>query len=96
MWVLARRKRRSCCQGKTVGVDSTTLEANAAMKSIVRKDTGEDWKEYLTRLMKEEGAIEEDDEPPDEELRRFDKRRKNKKVSNEDGSRGRPTAASRR
>jgi hypothetical protein len=41
--------------GKTVGVDSTTLEANAAMKSIVRRDTGEDWKQYVTRLMKEDG-----------------------------------------
>jgi hypothetical protein len=54
------------------------------MKSIVRRDTGEDWKEYLTRLMKEEGVIEEDDTPSDEELRRFDKQRKDKKVSNEE------------
>ncbi|HEX4613331.1 MAG TPA: transposase, partial [Urbifossiella sp.] len=38
--------------GKTVGVDRTTLEANAAMRSIVRRDTGEDWKEYVTRLMR--------------------------------------------
>jgi transposase len=70
--------------GKTVGVDSTTLEANAAMKSIVRRDTGEDWQEYVTRLMREEGAIEPEHEPTDEELRRFDKGRKNKKVSNEE------------
>ena len=55
------------------------------MKSIVRRDTGEDWKEYLTRLMKEEGLIEEDDDPPsDQELRKFDKSRTNKKVSNEE------------
>jgi transposase len=70
--------------GKTVGVDSTTLEANAAMKSIARRDTGEDWQEYVTRLMREEGAIEPEQEPTDEELRRFDKGRKNKKVSNEE------------
>ncbi len=70
--------------GKTVGVDSTTLEANAAMKSIVRRDTGEDWQEYVTRLMREEGAIEPEQEPTDEEVRRFDKGRKNKKVSNEE------------
>jgi transposase len=70
--------------GKTVGVDSTTLEANAAMKSIVRRDTGEDWQEYVTRLMREERAIEPEQEPTDEELRRFDKGRKNKKVSNEE------------
>jgi len=44
-------------KGKTVAVDSTTLEANAAMKSIVRRDTGEDWNEYLRRLLREqEGA----------------------------------------
>jgi transposase len=70
--------------GKTVGVDSTTLEANAAMKSIVRRDTGEDWKEYVTRLMKEDGTIQADEEPTDEEVRRYDKRRKNKRVSNEE------------
>ena len=44
------------------------IEANAAMKSIVRKETGEDWKEYLKRLMIEAGEIEEDDEPNDEDL----------------------------
>lgn len=71
--------------GRTVGVDATTLEANAAMKTIVRRDSGEDWKEYLTRLMREEGLIEDEDTPTDEELRRFDKQRKKqgkKKVSN--------------
>jgi transposase len=68
--------------GQTVGVDSTTLEANAAMKSIVRKDTGEDWKEYVTRLMREDGAIEAAHEPTDDEVRRYDKKRKNKTVSN--------------
>ena len=70
--------------GTAVGVDSTQLEANAAMKSIVRKDTGEDWKDYLRRLMLEEGLIDEDDEPSDEELARFDRARKGKKVSNKE------------
>ena len=68
--------------GKTVAIDTTLLEANAAMRSIVRKESGEDWKAYLTRLMKEEGLIEDDDEPTDEELRKFDKGRKQKTVSN--------------
>ena len=45
--------------GKTVSVDSTMLEANAAMKTIVRKDTGEDWREYLTRLAKAAGIDNE-------------------------------------
>src|SRR5204862_4369015 len=85
VWVLALAHEKKLLKGKTVGVDSATLEADAAMKSIVRRDTGEDWKEYLTRLMKEEGLIEEDDDPPsDEELRKFDKSRTNKKVSNEE------------
>jgi hypothetical protein len=66
--------------GKTVAVDSTTLEANAAMKSIERKDTGEDWKAYLTRLAQAEGI----ENPTDEDLRRFDKKRTGKKVSNDD------------
>jgi IS5 family transposase len=85
VWVLQLAQEKKLLKGQTLGVDSTTLEANAAMKSIVRKDTGEDWKEYLTRLMQEEGLIDEDDEPPsDDQLRRFDKQRKNKKVSNEE------------
>jgi transposase len=70
--------------GKTVGVDSTFLEANAAMKSIVRRDSGADWKAYVTGLMRAEGVIEATEEPSAEEVRRYDKKRKNKKVSNED------------
>jgi transposase len=54
---LAAEKKLSF--GKAVGVDSTTLEANAAMKSIIRRDTGEDWKQYVVRLMREEAVIAE-------------------------------------
>jgi transposase len=81
-FVLTIADAKKLLSGQTVGVDSTTLEANAAMKSIVRKDTGEDWKEYVTRLMREDGAIEAEQEPTDEEVRRYDKKRKNKTVSN--------------
>jgi transposase len=81
-FVLQVASEQGLLKGKTVAVDATTLEANAAMKSIVRRDTGEDWNEYLKRLMQEEGLIDEDDDPSDEELRRYDKQRKNKKVSN--------------
>jgi IS5 family transposase len=85
VWVLRLAQEKKLLKGQTIGVDSTTLEANAAMKSIVRRETGEDWKEYLTRLMQEEGLIDEGDEPPsDDQLRRFDKQRKNKKVSNDE------------
>jgi transposase len=83
-FVLRIAAGKKLLSGKTVGVDSTTLEANAAMKSIVRKDTGEDWKEYVTRLMREDGTIESDETPTDEDVRRYDKRRKNKRVSNEE------------
>ena len=83
-FVLRIALEKNLLSGKTVGVDSTTLEANAAMKSIVRRDTGEDWKEYVTRLMKEEGVVAADAQPTDEEVRRYDRTRKNKKVSNEE------------
>ena len=46
--------------GKTVGVDSTLLEANAAMKTIVRRDSGDDWKGYLRKLAVEAGIDEPD------------------------------------
>lgn len=83
-WVLNLAREKQLLVGRRVGVDSTTLEANAAMKSIVRKDTGDDWKQYVKRLMVEAGEIESDDEPTDEELRKFDRQRGGKKVSNED------------
>jgi transposase len=83
-FVLRIAGEKKLLAGKTVGVDSTTLEANAAMKSIVRRDTGEDWNGYVTRLMREDATIEADEEPTDEEIRRYDKKRQNKRVSNED------------
>jgi transposase len=79
--VLQLLRDKGLLKGKTVAVDSTNLEANAAMKSIVRRDTGEDWNDYLRRLLKEEQGIEN---ATDEELRRFDRQRKNKRVSNEE------------
>ena len=66
-------------KGKTIGVDSTTLEANAAMKSIVRRDTGESYMAYLKRLAEAEG-IEAKDAAA---LVRMDRKRK-KKTSHED------------
>jgi transposase len=80
VFVLKIAADKKLLQGKTVAVDSTTLEANAAMKSIERKDSGEDWKAYLTRLAQEAGI----ENPTDEDLRRFDKKRTDKKVSNDD------------
>lgn len=79
-FVLELAAQQGLLRGRTVAVDATTLEANAAMKSIVRKETGEDWKAYLRRLAEEAGL----EDPTDEDLRRFDKKRKGKKVSNEE------------
>ena len=61
-------------KGKTIGIDATTLEANAAMKSIVRRDTEESYTEYLKRLA-EVAGVEASDEAA---LRRMDRRRKRK------------------
>ena len=78
-FVLKLAQDNKLLRGKTVAVDSTTLEANAAMKNIVRKDTGEDYTAYLKRLLAEEGV----EDATDEEARRFDRTRK-KTMSNEE------------
>lgn len=83
-FMISIAERKKLLKGKVAAVDSTMLEADAAMKTIVRKDTGEDWKDYLKRLMQEQGLIEEGDEPTSEELQRFDRNRQDKKVSNEE------------
>ena len=53
----AAAKDQGLLKGKTLGVDATDLEANASMKSIVRKDNGDDWREYLRKLYEEENGI---------------------------------------
>src|SRR5450432_4182492 len=78
-WVLERLAQGGLVKGKTIGVDSTTLEANAAMKSIVRRDTGESYMAYLKRLAEAEGIEAEGAVA----LLRMDRKRK-KKTSNED------------
>jgi transposase len=78
-WVLERLAQGGLIRGKTIGVDSTTLEANAAMKSIVRRDTGESYTAYLKRLAEAEGVEAADAAA----LRRMDRKRR-KKTSNED------------
>jgi len=78
-FVLECAQEQGLLKGKTVAVDATFLEANAAMKSIVRRDTGEGWGEYIKRLAEEEGV----ENPSDDDARRLDRKRK-KSVSNED------------
>ena len=67
-------------KGKTLGIDASTMDANAALRSIVRKDTGEKYQEFLERLAKESGI----ETPTKDDLARFDKKRKGKKTSNND------------
>ncbi len=78
-FVLSIAAVKKLLKGKSTAVDSTFIEADAAMKSIVRRDTGEDWKEYVRKLMAAEGL----EDPTDEDLRKFDKKRK-KKVPNKE------------
>jgi transposase len=79
VFVLSLLEQQGVLRGKTVAIDATTLEANAAMKSIERKDSGEDWKQYLQGLAKAEGL----EQPSEADLRRLDRGRKDKKVSNQ-------------
>ena len=79
-FVLKVAHEKKLLKGQATAVDATLLEANAAMKSIVRRDTGDDWKAYLRRLAEEAGI----ENPTDEDLRRFDKKRTGKKVSNKE------------
>lgn len=78
-WVLQALGREGLIDGKTLGVDATTLEANAALRSIVRRDTGESYQEFLQRLAKESGI----ETPSREDLARLDKKRR-KKGSNKE------------
>ena len=78
-FVLTEVARRGMLRGKTIGIDATSLEANAAMRSIVRRDTGESYMEYVRRLAVEAGLDGDDDEA----VRRMDRKRK-KKTSNEE------------
>ncbi len=80
LFVLNLLRERGLVRGKILGIDATTPEANAAMKSIVRKDGGDGWKDYLRKLAAAEGI----ENPTDDDLRRIDRQRPGKKVSNED------------
>ena len=78
--VLAIAHEKHLLKGKTIGVDSTTLEANAAMRAIVRTDTGEYYQAYLRWIAKDAGI----DNPTDDALIRLDLARTDKTTSNTD------------
>ena len=78
-WVLKRLAAEGLVSGKNLGVDATTLEANAALKSIVRQDDGASYDEHVAGLMKTEGV----EDPTPAERQRFDRKRK-KSLRNRD------------
>ena len=78
-WVLEVLAEKNLLKGNTIGVDATTLEANAALRSIVRRDTGEAYEEFLKRLAKESGI----ETPTREQLAKLDRKRP-KKGSNDE------------
>src|SRR3954462_9202446 len=77
-WVLQRVAERGLVRGERIGVDASTVEANAALRAIVRRDSGEGYREMLTRMAKESGI----ETPTAEDLIRLDRKRKGKTLSN--------------
>src|ERR1700739_4384538 len=81
-WVVKILSEEGLIQGRTIAIDATTLEANAAMKNIVRRDNGQSYDDYLKGLAKAAGI----ENPTREELARLDRKRK-KKGANEEWER---------
>ena len=79
-WVLRRLAEHGLLQGDRIGVDASTMEANAALRSIVRRDSGEGYREMLKRLAMESGIAT----PTADDLIRLDRRRKGKRLPNAD------------
>jgi transposase len=78
-WVLKILRKHGLADGQSVCIDATTLQANASMKSLVRRDTGQTYDDYLRQLAEAEGL----ENPTKEQLARLDRKRK-KKASNDD------------
>ena len=79
-WVLKLVAGRGLLKGERIGVDGSTMEANAALRTIVRRDNGESYRAMLTRMAQESGI----ETPTAEDLARFDRKRKGKTLSNAD------------
>jgi transposase len=79
-WILGRLAEHGLIKGDRIGVDASTMEANAALRTIVRRDTGEGYREMLRRLAVESGI----ETPTADDLIRLDRQRKGKRLSNED------------
>ena len=79
-WVLALIAERGLVRGERIGVDASTMEAHAALRAIVRRDTGEGYRAMRTRMAQESGIAT----PTAEDLIRLDRKRKSKTLSNEE------------
>src|SRR5512143_777971 len=79
-WVLAPIARHGLVKGERIGVDASTMEANAALRTIVRRETGETYREMLKRMAAESGI----ETPSADDLVRLDRARQGKKLSNAD------------
>src|ERR671921_1082527 len=79
-WVLERLAEHGLIKGDRIGVDASTMEANAALRAIVRRDTGEGYRAMLERMAQESGIAT----PTAEDLIRLDRKRKSKTLSNEE------------
>src|SRR6478609_7215505 len=79
-WVLERLAAHGLIKGDRIGIDASTMEANAALRAIVRRADGEGYRAMLERLAKESGIAT----PSAENLVRLDRKRKGKRLSNQD------------
>jgi hypothetical protein len=78
--VLALIAEHGLVKGDQIGVDASTMEANAALRAIVRRDSGETYRDMLNRMAAESGI----ETPSAEDLVRLDRKRKGKTLSNAD------------
>jgi transposase len=88
-WVLSLIAERGLVKGERIGVDASTMEANAALRTIVRRDSGETYREMLKRMATESGIAT----PSADDLVRIDRARKGKTLSNADWVSGTDPAA---
>jgi transposase len=79
-WVLQRLAEHGLIKGERIGVDASTMEANAALRTLVRRDSGEGYRAMLRRLAEESGI----ETPTADDLIRLDRRRQGKRLSNQD------------
>jgi hypothetical protein len=79
-WMLGLVAEKRLIRGKRIGIDASTMEAYAALRTIVRREDGRSYREMLTQMAKESGI----ETPSADDLVRIDRARKGKKLSNDE------------